>query len=499
MSLVRRNLIANLIGTGWSGLLTVAMAPVYIHLLGVEAFGLIGFQLTMQAIMAVADFGLGHAVNRELARLSGTPESAQRSRTVVRTAELTHWSVAAAVALTLIASAPWIATRWFATDELSAATVTMALRLMAVALALRLPYGIDSSGLLGLQRHVLLNAVVAAAATLRAGGAVLLLVWIARDVRLVFAWEALIMTIQTGATALLLHRLLPATPERGRFDFAVLRTTWRFARGVGLGFATGILAANFDKLALSRLVPLGELGHYTVAVTIAAIVAMAVAPVQATIYPRFSELVARGDEGALAMAYHRGMQTVAALLLPAACVCMLFSRELVLLWVRDAVIASETRWLVVLLSGAAVCSALAIVPYALQLAHGWTSLTMWANAAGLVLVVPMTIWAIDARGAFGAALAILVLNASLLAAEMVIMHSRLLRGHLPAWLADVMRPALAAVAVCLAARLFISPTDRYLLGELLGVATLAFAAGALAAPVSREWLLGQLVPRTKER
>lgn len=499
VSLVKRNLIANLIGTGWSGLLTLAMAPVYIHLVGVEAFGLIGFQLTMQAVMTLLDFGLGLAVNRELARLTGSAETAHHARVVVRTAEVVHWAVAAVVALTLIAVAPLIATRWFAPRELSPETVATALRLMAIVLALRLPYGVYSSGLLGMQRHVVLNVIVTVAATLRAAGSVALLVWVARDVRLVFAWEALTMAVQTCAAALALHGVMPRATVAARFDFPTLRNTWRFARGVGLAFALGILASQFDKLALSKLLPLSVFGHYTVAVMIAAIVVASVGPVQATIFPRFAHLAAHGDERELATAYHRAAQTLAAILLPIVCVCAFFSRELVLLWVRDAAIAAETRWLVVLLVVASACNALLSVPYALQLAHGWTSLSVRLNAAGLVLMVPLAIWTIEIRGATGAAVASLILQASLLAVGITVMHRRILRGHLGAWLRDVTVPGLAAVGVCAAARIFIEPGHRFLLAELLAVAGTTFAASAMAAPVAREWIVGRLRPQPAER
>jgi len=65
---VRRNIVANAIGQGWSGLLSIVLIPVYIRLLGVESYGLVGLYITVQAALAVLDFGLAGTINRELAR-----------------------------------------------------------------------------------------------------------------------------------------------------------------------------------------------------------------------------------------------------------------------------------------------------------------------------------------------------------------------------------------------------------------------------------------------
>lgn len=58
MSLVRKNIIANLTGSGWVALMSFAFVPLYIHFMGIESYGLVGFYLTLQALFAVLDMGL---------------------------------------------------------------------------------------------------------------------------------------------------------------------------------------------------------------------------------------------------------------------------------------------------------------------------------------------------------------------------------------------------------------------------------------------------------
>ena len=40
--MLKRNTIANYLGTGWAALMAIAFVPLYIKYLGIEAYGIIG-------------------------------------------------------------------------------------------------------------------------------------------------------------------------------------------------------------------------------------------------------------------------------------------------------------------------------------------------------------------------------------------------------------------------------------------------------------------------
>ena len=56
--MLRTNILANLIGNGWIALLTLVATPIQIHLLGVEAYGLVGLITVLQIVFATLDLGL---------------------------------------------------------------------------------------------------------------------------------------------------------------------------------------------------------------------------------------------------------------------------------------------------------------------------------------------------------------------------------------------------------------------------------------------------------
>ena len=90
---VRRNIIANFAGKGWIGIFNLAFIPIYVKLMGVEVYGLIGIFMSLSAVLALLDMGLSATMSRELSKLSVVEGSAQESRNLVRTFEVIYWGI----------------------------------------------------------------------------------------------------------------------------------------------------------------------------------------------------------------------------------------------------------------------------------------------------------------------------------------------------------------------------------------------------------------------
>jgi len=75
--LVRHNIIANFAGKAWHGIFSLAFVPIYIKIMGVEVYGLLGIFLSLSALVALLDMGLSATLNRELSRLSCSKELAR--------------------------------------------------------------------------------------------------------------------------------------------------------------------------------------------------------------------------------------------------------------------------------------------------------------------------------------------------------------------------------------------------------------------------------------
>src|SRR5258706_15687801 len=125
-------LLANFAGTGWSAVVQLACIPLYIKFMGIEAFGLIGFYLMLQAMLQVLDLGLSPTMNREMARYSVQPEKASEAHDLVRSLEVCYWLIGLVLGAALLAVAPWIASHWIRGSTMPVSSVRQAIMLMAL-------------------------------------------------------------------------------------------------------------------------------------------------------------------------------------------------------------------------------------------------------------------------------------------------------------------------------------------------------------------------------
>ena len=137
MHKVKRNLIANYLGSGWSSLMGLVFLPVYIRYLGIEAYGLIGLFASLQVWFGLLDMGLSHTLNREMARFTAGIHTPQSIRNLLKTMEIVYLGVAVLLALLVTGFSSWIANDWLNVQTLSTETVTQALAITGFIISFR--------------------------------------------------------------------------------------------------------------------------------------------------------------------------------------------------------------------------------------------------------------------------------------------------------------------------------------------------------------------------
>ena len=458
MSVLKKNIAANFGGGVWTGLMNLVFVPLYIHFLGIEAYGLIGIFATLLGMFALLDMGLSSTLNREMARLAVLEGKAREMRDLVRTLEIPYWIAGLLICVIVIALSPFIAYRWVKAEHLSPQTVQTAIMIMGLAVAFQWPMSFYSGGLMGLQRQVLLNVINVVMATFRGLGAVLILWLVSPTVLAFFLWQIVLSVVQTGLVVFFLWRSLPPAPEAPRFRRELLLSIWRFAAGMTGIVVTSTILTQLDKIILSRMLSLEVFGYYTLASVVAMSLLRCVGPVFSATYPKLTNLVALGATQEIAGLYHKSAQLVSVLVLPAALVVALFSRELLLLWTQSPITAAHTHLLVSILVLSMAIYGLMFIPHALQLAYGWTRLGFLVNLCSVLLFLPLIIVLTQWYGAVGAATVWGLLNVGYLLILIPLMHRRLLPAEKWRWYSeDVGRPFFAASVVAVIGRCIINP------------------------------------------
>lgn len=444
-----KNVMWNLLGGAWVGVLIVISTPWYVSLLGLEGYGILGLWLMMQVMMGLLDIGMGATLVREFADSRQDRNALEFKRDLLRTLEIVYWVVAALLALALVLSAGWISAHWLKSQMLPNASIINAIRLMAIALGLQFPYALYMNGLAGLQEHGRMNAIQIAGNSLRYGCGVAVLLWRA-DLVWFFAVQSLVAAVQTFATrSVLLRMVSEESARKPHFRIEMLQRLWRYSIGMALTTVAAVLLANADRIALSKMVPTEELGKYAVAFTATGLLQMAIQPFYRAFFPRYSELVSSGDAKLLRDEYFKSCRLMAVVIIPAGIIGWIFAPHLFFIWLGkyDETIIDVFRWLLIGIT----CSGLVWLPAAFQQAHGWTRLHATMIAGALVLGAPAMIWAIKAYGTVGATTVWIVHGVSGITLEMWLLHRRLLIGELSCWYSSVLlSPLLVAIPlVCL--------------------------------------------------
>jgi O-antigen/teichoic acid export membrane protein len=490
---LQRSVAANFLASGWAALVGLAFIPLYIRYLGIESYGLIGFFATVQAWLFVLDMGLSPALNREMARYSAGVVPAQGIRDLLKSIEWVYAAIAVLIALALAALSPLIAGYWLKAQALATDTVAHAVLLMGLAASLQWMAILYRAALQGLQRQVWLSAVNAAVATVRAGGAVLVLAFISPTITAFLVFLCAVGLAESLVLRGHLRRHLPAPVTPPRFSGAALRTISGFASGLALTMLLGTMLTQLDKLLLARLLPLDQFGYFALAVAVAGALSVLITPINNVAYPRLSEMVAAGSEPALAQQYHRFAQLLAIGILPPTLVICLFSEGVMRVWTGDAAMALAVAPLLSVWVVGTALNGLMHVPYTAQLAHGWPRLSALLNMAAVAFMVPAVLLLVPRHGAIAAAWVWVAVNAGYIVFGIALMHRRILVAEKWSWyIRDTLVPVLAcsmAAALLWLARDSAGPLTRLQETAFLGAGTLALAlATALAAPLGREIL-----------
>ena len=383
--------------------LLILLTPLYIRFLGIEGYGFIGFYLSWIAILGILDTGVAGTAMREIAWLEARPEERINIPTLLRSMEVVYWGVILVLGIGILAGAWFFGADWFQAKTISSKMARETLMLMAVSLVVQVPSGLYVAGLMGLQKQVECSGLLALLGTLRGLGAVLVLWLIAPDIRLFFVWQIVISVLQTGVMRYSLWRKVSVKGQTARFSPDMLRSIKGYAGGMTLITALSILMTQADKMILSKMVSLEALGFYMLAWTVASGLSRVAVPLVQAFSPRFTDLVSRGYDEALARQLRLASQLMNVLILPLAVLVAFFSNSILFVWTGDKFVAEGAApILTIMLIGTvfSVCS----FP-SLMILHSKKQLkpVIWVNLTSLVILMPLLVVVVIESGVLGGA------------------------------------------------------------------------------------------------
>lgn len=482
---IRRNLLAGLANSIWAALVGLAVVPFYLKYLGLEAYGLIGFFVTTQALFQLLDMGMAPTINREVARASASG-SIKEAGNLLHTLAVIYWCMAACIAISMWILAPVISEQWLQSKQLSKETITYAVMLMGFVVACRWPIGLYMGALIGAQRITVSSSINMVMITVGSLGAVAILAFVSSTIEAFFIWQAFVGLIYALIMRLAAWRIIGKT-KHFKFDINKLKSVWRFTAGMSFIAITSVIFTQMDKVILSKILSLNEFGHYMLATVVISSLFTLITPIFNIIYPRFSVLVAKGETEKLIHLYRMGTRLLASAIFPIAMILVVLGQELMFVWTNDAEIAASVAPLIALLAAGSVLHAVMHFPFALQLAYGETQLPLSISITLMIAFLPLIIYLAMNYGALGGALAMLILYIMYILLGTWLTHRRLLKGIGAIWLLkDVTIPFVLTLIIGGLGYLIFERTEYSVFIKLLFGSLLCLIAMMVSVATSKQ-------------
>jgi O-antigen/teichoic acid export membrane protein len=399
MSRLSKNILYNLFGQGLLIVLSLVAVKFIFKKLGQDALGIIYFTFTLNALLTVLlALGINETTVREVAAFH--EEDPAYIRRLLQTASFFYWSLYFLAAVALYESAPWLVTKWINLDTLSPSTATLVLRLLGIATLLALPRSLCASILRGIQRMEYTNLIDVGASALQQFGAIVVLLlggglihltlWIAGCYLLGFVIYLLVCAHFFGGQALVPSISSSVIGRNASYTFKLAGIT-----------IFSIIHTQTDKAIVSKLLPLGVFGYYSMAYNAVSKGMLVTASVSQAVFPSFSALYKQGDRDGLMRQYRKVQDLLCYATVPLFAAVPFASRPL-FTFVLNAQAARMLFWPVTFLCVGFCMNGTLTVPYVFSLAVGKPQFAVRSNYYALFVVLPVTAWLVYEFGIAGA-------------------------------------------------------------------------------------------------
>lgn len=405
---LKKNIIANYVGTGIYACAQIFALPWYLGELGSKQFGLIGLIAMLQTILGLLDAGISQALVREMAAsFDQTDRGRRNTASLLFGYERIYWLFAVAAGTLLALSANTVATNWLNLDGLPTELGRQAVYGAAAIFMAQFPASIYRSLLMGVQAQVVFNSILSISSILRhVGGVLIIMIWPTLFSYLI--WHISLAFLETLARSVCAWRVLQIKRSQVKWDSGRIRASSRLVIGMSIAALVGALTVQMDKIILSKMVSVEQFGYYTIAATAALAALQVIAPITQAALPRAIQL--RHSPNELHNLNIKLLGSIILMIVLAASLFAIVGKWLIEIWLGDSVVVEIVYPILsVLLIGTGL-NALYNIGYVNWLVHKQVKRVLQVNVVSLLLAVSLIPPLVERLGIIGAAASWLMMN-----------------------------------------------------------------------------------------
>jgi len=488
-----RQFIANVIGRVWVLLANFLFAPVYLHLMGLGNFGVVGLYIAVSGLVAFLDLGLSPTIAREL-NLQGRTEVARAN--LLYTYEAVYLVIIGVMIVTAMLLPEGVFGLFLAADDLARPEVAGSIRLLFSAAAAQMLLNFYVAGLLGVEQQVAGNLVLVASGFVRSGLVILPLYFWPTPV-VFMAWQLATALVCAVFARALLYQVIGSTgsAKRRAFDWGSVAGNSAFTGGMVLASVTAAVNTQIDKIFVGKLAGLESLGQYSLVSTFAQLLVFAVSPITIMLLPRLVRGASAGNSELVRRLFLVSHRLVAGIVCAGLASMLFFGPYLMSIWTAGKLDAESVGTFAPMLVAGYALLAISTVPHCVAVAY--KNLTGSLVLSTSVFVTVPGYWFLAKEyGAAGAATMWLLLQSIVVPLYLAWVVRRLIGipsvGRFMA--STVLVPLVAALAICALGYHLLGGSGE-LLRNLLVIAVAIVASVGVClrlslAPADRAFLLG---------
>lgn len=400
---VFKSISFTLISNLWLTFATLVCTPLYIKFLGIESYGLIGFYITILAIVGVIDSGFSSAAAREIASMNANDSMRLKIKDLFFSLEVVYWPIISLVALIFLYLLNYGNNSWVAGESLNPSLISETISLILLLTFFQVPIGLYMNGLIGFQKHITFSILNSFFGTIRTFG-VLPLLYFYEDIRIFFLWQIAWAILQVLASkSILFFNLKKISTIRSKFSIASLIKIKNYLGGMFLVTVLSLIVSQIDKVILSKILSLEDFAYYMLAFTVALSLSRLTTPIIQVFWPKFSSLNQDHQIKELRAKFFECFEILSAAIIPIAIIIFLYSEPLLFLWTNDIQVTANTKSLLMVLIIGTTFSALSFPALIVLYAKGILMYVIKVNFVSLMIIGPSLLIFTSMYGSIAAA------------------------------------------------------------------------------------------------
>jgi O-antigen/teichoic acid export membrane protein len=442
--------VTNYVARFYSMMIGIVMYPLYLHYLGAEAYGLVGFFTMFHSWLSLLDMGLSPTLTRESARLKHNPEKFLEFRKLLRSIESIFLLIALIIGACVFGASNWIAANWLNVEKIPLATVAFCISLMGIMTGIRWFVSLYSGSIIGMEKQVWFNTYLIILASIRSLGAFFLVKYVSPEPQHFFIYQLIVAVFEFAIIHWKLYNLMPAVQDRVSPSLEAIRKILPFALSIAGTSGIWLIVSQIDKLLLSHFLTLKEYGYFAMVVTLSNSMMQLATPISQILLPRMTALLAQGKEEEMLEIYNKGTQLVSVLMCAVSGCIAVFSWDLLYVWTRNIEAADWAAPLVFWYALSATAVALSSFQYYLQYSHGKLKYHVRGSIFFGVIQVISLCYAVYNYKALGAAIVWFSIQTFGLVVWTWFIHNKFAPGLHRKWLmTGLVPPMMATTIMCL--------------------------------------------------